>query len=312
MNKVINNKPLYMFLFMMVYFVWPALRMRQAIRAHDHETAEKLMGWWLVVFAISEKSKYARLTVNWLYTLDILVDEWKEVARNAAMVNISGKGVFMGADEFVEYVNEKAKGAKRGAHDKERIRTNISKLNVQLPFREAFEKLLDDKGEEERSSSSSSVQRPAPQHLAAVMGMLQELRDKLTTEDIKVAYERVYEETRYRKKKAGDVPVVMRDSKNPVEKFKVDYDLMMDRVDKSVWKGQEAAQALKNTQFMRDLAKGNRWSGADLDEELEEEEEEVSDSDDEEEDSDDSDGYGVDGDEQNDGEEDEDESESDD
>lgn len=130
-----DNKTMASILYMLRHFIWPFITLRHAIRGGDHDKVEELLPWWFNLFWITKKRKYANLVLNWMHTLRVLNDEWKPVAIQAALVNVSGHGVFEGGDDFIEDVNKMGKCARRAANNAETIRTRLTDLNVLMPFK---------------------------------------------------------------------------------------------------------------------------------------------------------------------------------
>ena len=90
-----------------------------------------LMPLWLQLFVILGKTKYARMTVLWLHSLELLSPQWRQAAEAGTFVHLTEDGLCVGADAKIEFVNLKAKEALPvGLRTFETIRQAVLRLNV--------------------------------------------------------------------------------------------------------------------------------------------------------------------------------------
>ena len=111
MAKSHTNRPIHNFIYITFYYFVPYVRFQKAMRSGDHATVTRLMPLWLQLFIVLRKTKYAKMTVHWLHSLELLTPKWRKAAEAGTFVRLAEDGLCVGADAMIEYINCRAKAA---------------------------------------------------------------------------------------------------------------------------------------------------------------------------------------------------------
>jgi hypothetical protein len=135
------NSPAHSVLFLTFYYLVPYCQFRKAVRTRDSAALLKLLPLFLQLFTITNKLKYARLTLMLMRTLEVLPPSWREAVWEASFGHISDDAFATGIDaqmEFVNYTCKKLQPVETRTSDQ--LSRTVANLNVTLPLIKHFEK----------------------------------------------------------------------------------------------------------------------------------------------------------------------------
>lgn len=105
-----RNTGVYELLYMYVYYLCPYWYTRSAIKCGDSKVLTEMWRYWLHLFIATNKYRYARMTVRFLWILNTLEDEVLQQYNKFRTFSFSGdKGTGMGVDGLNELVSNSAR-----------------------------------------------------------------------------------------------------------------------------------------------------------------------------------------------------------